>query len=162
MWVPWKACFKITVTVDSVVSQVLFLTELGISKGKDGDFSCGNPPGPGTNTQSSCWVGNTGMDGVTWAKPTREDSLLRCDGCCRWGWGVPKAVTLDTTLCKMFTGWHPGQGICQIQHELIGWCFSASNVLKVIHCASHVAFIYSHALCSTKDDIGEPFPLSIA
>lgn len=46
MWVRWKACFKITVTVDSVVSQVFFLTELGISKGKDGDFSCGNPQVP--------------------------------------------------------------------------------------------------------------------
>lgn len=54
MWVRWKACSKITVTVDSVVSQVLFLTELGISKGKDSDFSCGNPPGPSTDTQSSC------------------------------------------------------------------------------------------------------------
>lgn len=55
LW-PFKQCcpdvgtlesvFEITVTVNIAASQVFFLTELEISEGKNGDFSCGNPQVP--------------------------------------------------------------------------------------------------------------------
>jgi hypothetical protein len=41
-----ESVFEITVTVNIAASQVFFLTELEISEGKDGDFSCGNPQVP--------------------------------------------------------------------------------------------------------------------